>query len=705
MKSMEQLEKMVKELLAGSNKVLNKMFPIEEYPLKVPSIVVYILCKKLKIVTCETKDFETFLSKLLSLTILSDKSETVDNCTIDELKHITLSYLENSYISMDENCKLEDSYLYKYIKQCRWEAIVVKCFTPLLIDCFLLAHIKCPVYFYESCGHEDRFIRFLFSVYASLSGFNYLYGVTFSEDMVSSSDKVLYIVDLDLYRSIDFKDDLDMILCKPDSEITMLAAIFAYFNIRNVIYFARNRQLEVPFYGVHSEKRDFLSIYGNLVETPCSCDIVEFNNFCLIKSFIIDYHKGHPDHKINFICENNCANNYVCVTFQNRFEESKIKSLNDVICDNSILAYYMAKYTLRPSVFLLYKMVGELVSDFLLNSYKRGCQSISIELRQSDLLNWSESQKLIDMFKKITLLSKSTYSSNDIILDLYLTPCDNNIASHQRELYLLENATNRLSLQKKYVLKMIFVKLGEYIRSEASKENIFLQPIYYLFILNHVCVPKMLFSDDNMNIFARGIKLVLEANINMPFFNLEDVQNQSFYPLMQRVFDIFLVFNILVDNGDNTYSWHNYVPGEPIFNILRRNPIVKGMFFFLCCATNIIKVTIKLTEDGKSYSNKTNIHRYLQVYFPEMTEKKIKNTEDRFRKEVKEYWEKHQIQKDSYYDIVISYIKDYVENVYNKKKDKKKPKLNFKNDKKIQDFINSLESIKHKLVNLDLKTS
>ena len=334
----------------------------------------------------------------------------------------------------------------------------------------------------------------------------------------------------------------------------------------------------------------------------------------------------------------------------------------------------MAKYTLRPSVFLLYKMVGELVSDFLLNSYKRGCQSISIELRRSDLLNWSESQKLIDMFKKITLLSKSTNSSNDIILDLYLTPCDNNIASHQRELYLLENATNRLSLQKKYVLKMIFVKLSEYIRSEASRENIFLQPIYYLFILNHVCVPKMLFSDDNMNIFARGIKLVLEANINMPFFNLEDVQNQSFYPLMQRVFDIFLVFNILVDNGDNTYSWHNYVPGEPIFNILRRNPIVKGMFFFLCCATNIIKVTIKLTKDGKSYSNKTNIHRYLQVYFPEMTEKKIKNTEDRFRKEVKEYWEKHQIQKDSYYDIVISYIKDYVENVYNKKKDKKKKK-------------------------------
>ena len=705
MKSMEQLEKMVKELLAGSNKVLNKMFPIEEYPLKVPSIVVYILCKKLKIVTCETKDFETFLSKLLSLTILSDKCETVDNCTIDELKHITLSYLENSYISMDENCKLEDSYLYKYIKQCRWEAIVVKCFTPLLIDCFLLAHIKCPVYFYESCGHVDRFIRFLYSVYASLSGFNYLYGVTFSEDMVSSSDKVLYIVDLDLYRSIDFKDDLAMMLCKPDSKLTMLEAIFADFIIRNVIYFIRNRQLEVPFYGVHSEKRDFLSIYGNLVETPCSCDIVEFNNFCLIKSFIIDYHKGHPDHKINFICENNCANNYVCVTFQNRFEESKIKSLNDVICNNSILAYYMAKYTLRPSVFLLYKMVGELVSDFLLNSYKRGCQSISIELRRSDLLNWSESQKLIDMFKKITLLSKSTYSSNDIILDLYLTPCDNNIASHQRELYLLENATNRLSLQKKYVLKMIFVKLGEYIRSEASKENIFLQPIYYLFILNHVCVPKMLFSDDNMNIFARGIKLVLEANINMPFFNLEDVQNQSFYPLMQRVFDIFLVFNILVDNGDNTYSWHNYVPGEPIFNILRRNPIVKGMFFFLCCATNIIKVTIKLTKDGKSYSNKTNIHRYLQVYFPEMTEKKIKNTEDRFRKEVKEYWEKHQIQKDSYYDIVISYIKDYVENVYNKKKDKKKPKLNFKNDKKIQDFINSLESIKHKLVNLDLKTS
>lgn len=257
MKSMEQLENIVKELLAGSNTVSNKMFPLEEYPFKVPSIVVYILCKKLKIVTCETKDFETFLSKLLSLTILSDKSETVDNCTIDELKHITLSYLENSYISMDENCKLEDSYLYKYIKQCRWEAIVVKCFTPLLIDCFLLAHIKCPVYFYESCGHEDRFIRFLFSVYASLSGFNYLYGVTFSEDMVSSSDKVLYIVDLDLYRSIDFKDDLDMILCKPDSEITMLAAIFAHFNIRNVIYFARNRQLEVPFYGVHSEKRDF----------------------------------------------------------------------------------------------------------------------------------------------------------------------------------------------------------------------------------------------------------------------------------------------------------------------------------------------------------------------------------------------------------------------------------------------------------------
>ena len=44
---MEQLEKMVKELLAGSNKVLNKMFPIEEYPLKVPSIVVYILYNNL----------------------------------------------------------------------------------------------------------------------------------------------------------------------------------------------------------------------------------------------------------------------------------------------------------------------------------------------------------------------------------------------------------------------------------------------------------------------------------------------------------------------------------------------------------------------------------------------------------------------------------------------------------------------------------
>ena len=36
MKSMEQLENIVKELLAGSNTVSNKMFPLEEYPFKVP---------------------------------------------------------------------------------------------------------------------------------------------------------------------------------------------------------------------------------------------------------------------------------------------------------------------------------------------------------------------------------------------------------------------------------------------------------------------------------------------------------------------------------------------------------------------------------------------------------------------------------------------------------------------------------------------
>ena len=480
MKSMKQLEKIVKEILVGSSdRVLNKMFPFEEYPFKVPSIVVYILCKKLKIVTCVTKDFEAFLSYQLSLSILSDKCETVDNCTIKELKDITLSYLENSYISMDENYKIEDSYLFKYIQQFRWEAIVVKCFTPLLIDCFLLANIKSPVYFYD-CGHQDQFLRFLFSVYASLCGFDNLCGVGFSVDMVSSADKVLYIIDLNLYRSIDFQGDLTLFFCKPESSISMMTNILTDFYSENVIFFQKNRLMEVPFFCVDSEKYDFVSIYDNFVISPFSCDIVEYNNYCLIKRFMIDspnvMQAESSHHEINFIC----GKNKVCVIFQNEIDDSKIKSLNDIICDESILSCYMAKYTLRPTVFLLYNKIDELISEFLVSAYKRGCQSIDSDLRKTNFVNWSESQLFIDMFQKITLLSKSTFSSTDIILDLYLNPCDNNIASHQRELYLLENTATRLSLQKKYVLKMIFLKLSEFAQSEAAKNNIFLQPTYYM---------------------------------------------------------------------------------------------------------------------------------------------------------------------------------------------------------------------------------
>ena len=65
----------------------------------------------------------------------------------------------------------------------------------------------------------------------------------------------------------------------------------------------------------------------------------------------------------------------------------------------------------------------------------------------------------------------------------------------------------------------------------------------------------------------------------------------------------------------------------------------RQLFFFLCsaCVDDKDKLIFFNTDKGLSYKNYTDMRKDLLVFFPHLKYNKIKNSEDQFRKNMKEF--------------------------------------------------------------------
>ena len=715
MANLEQLENIVKKLLdENSNAILNKMYPIEEFPQKISSIVAYILCKKLNVSSKNTERYEQFISCQLDMAKLNKYIlEKVEVPSKEEVKEFLHDSLNSSCIDCKECENYPKETLLKYLDENNWDAVVVKCYSPFIIDSLHLANYKTPIYLFDE-GDNDRFIEYIFSAYAVISDLNCYIGQYLSEVVITG--QILYLIDLSLYMTKitpnyiklfflnDFpKTNLGHYLTKFDSECS------------NVVFFLPNNILEQSFLSIDIEKNDFSAIKDYLVDTPYSSEITEFKNWSMIKRFVSDCqatkNEEFVEHEITFVHKAD----RVSVKFDNGgFDEDK-KSLDEILKDESIYSHYVAEYSLRPSVFLLYANVNESLLDYLKKNYIRGCQSIPKNRRKIEDIDWDDSVLLVNRFESIKMFDKTCILPKDLVLDLYLNPREFSNEICFQNLYLLEKYVGMFSTTEKYVLKMIFTKVGSFARESAVEINVFLQPSFNLFILQHISVPKCMFSENIIEVLATGIRVEQEANIKIPLFNDEDVKQLAYYDSMMKIFNTFVDYKILKANEDNTYFWHNSIKinkdsiGEYALNTLRHNPFIKGMFYFLCSCSCHTKETIKVKpqKEGISYDNKTGVRAYLPIFFQNLSKENIKNSEDSFKKKIKKYTKENikLLKKDdkvkNYYDIVFMYIRTELIK-YKDKNKKRRIEFNDKESQTANKFMNELEKLSANLVSLDL---
>ena len=144
---------------------------------------------------------------------------------------------------------------------------------------------------------------------------------------------------------------------------------------------------------------------------------------------------------------------------------------------------------------------------------------------------------------------------------------------------------------------------------------------------------------------------------------------------------LFETFKILHKDKYNIYTWHTKIDctnniDEFLLNKMRNDAKTKHLFFFLCsaCVDDKDKLIFFNTDKGLSYKNYTDMRKDLLVFFPHLKSNKIKNSEDQFRKNMKEFskgqydiaqfekpedeplktWKK---QKKMYLDLIEDYIK------------------------------------------------
>lgn len=595
---------------------LKKLWGEGTYLTILHSIVVYVLALKANI-SCSMQDFfhEVLHGNFVGIDEESLKvliNMVPDTIGYAEIQNYIVSF-QNSFVDKEILIEIE-----RYMELVNCKRLETSFYNANLADYSFNSNIE---YSLMSYGDHRLFEYYLFSIYSCCIGQKVIASNTYSDD------DTLFVVDLSAYMK------------NENTFSNLKQELFDKINKDKIIFVIPNKMLEYSY--MSSDK---VNSYSNEVRQYLflllgfSWKITEFAK-CSI-AYKLDV-KQSVHVTFSFV-KNDMSVSY----FYNIKDYSSIKDkFQSGMNDNDVLFHNVTSLTLRPSFFTLHIMVNRLLKAFIKEKYTHGLQGVPL-YQDSYKVNWKECLSFNDVFKRICIYSEGEISSSNVYCDLYF----NNIEEICGDAYELEPAY-RLNNLKRTNLKSIIQKASELIRNEASRHSIYLQPSDMLFLMKHIEIPRTLLSSKSEKLvnmvnkmYAAGLKSSKLQNLETVIPEISEVEGKPYYEKLSKLLCLFETFKILHKDKYNIYTWHAKIDctnniDEFQLNMMRNDAKTKHLFFFLCsaCVDDLDKLIFFNTDEGLSYKNYTDMRKELIVFFPYLKSNQIKNSEDQFRKNMKEF--------------------------------------------------------------------
>lgn len=604
-------------------------------------IVVYVLALKANI-SCSMQDWFHKVLHSNSVGIDEESLKVLINMVPD-----TIGYAEiQNYIVSSQNSFVDKEILIeieRYMELVNCKRLETSFYNTDLADYSFNSNIE---YSLMSYGYHRLFERYLFSIYSCCIGQQVIASNTYSDD------DTLFVVDLSAYMKNEntvsnLPQELISAYMKNEntfSDLTM--ELIDMTNRDKIIFIIPNKMLEHSYMS-----SDTVNSYSNEVRQyfltfGYSWKITEFAKCSIAHKLDV---KQSKQVIFSFV-----KNDMFASYSYNIKDSSSIKDkFQSGMNDNDVLFHDVTSLTLRPSFFTLHIMVNRLLKAFIKEKYTHGLQGVPL-YQDSYKVNWKECLSFNDVFKRICIYSEGEISSSNVYCDLYF----NNIEEICGDAYELEPAY-RLNNLKRTNLKSIIQKASELIRNEASRHSIYLQPSDMLFLMKKVEIPATLLDCKNKELvemvnkmYAAGLKSSKLQNLETVIPEISEVEGKPYYEKLSKLLCLFETFKILHKDKYNIYTWHTKIDctnniDEFLLNKMRNDAKTKHLFFFLCsaCIDDLDKLIFFNTDEGLSYKNYTDMCKELIAFFPYLKSNQIKNSEDQFRKNMKEF-SKDQFRKD-----------------------------------------------------------
>lgn len=604
-------------------------------------IVVYVLALKANI-SCSMQDWFHKVLHSNSVGIDEESLKVLINMVPD-----TIGYAEiQNYIVSSQNSFVDKEILIeieRYMELVNCKRLETSFYNTDLADYSFNSNIE---YSLMSYGYHRLFERYLFSIYSCCIGQQVIASNTYSDD------DTLFVVDLSAYMKNEntvsnLPQELISAYMKNEntfSDLTM--ELIDMTNRDKIIFIIPNKMLEHSYMS-----SDTVNSYSNEVRQyfltfGYSWKITEFAKCSIAHKLDV---KQSKQVIFSFV-----KNDMFASYSYNIKDSSSIKDkFQSGMNDNDVLFHNVTSLTLRPSFFTLHIMVNRLLKAFIKEKYTHGLQGVPL-YQDSYKVNWKECLSFNDVFKRICIYSEGEISSSNVYCDLYF----NNIEEICGDAYELEPAY-RLNNLKRTNLKSIIQKASELIRNEASRHSIYLQPSDMLFLMKKVEIPATLLDCKNKELvemvnkmYAAGLKSSKLQNLETVIPEISEVEGKPYYEKLSKLLCLFETFKILHKDKYNIYTWHTKIDctnniDEFLLNKMRNDAKTKHLFFFLCsaCIDDLDKLIFFNTDEGLSYKNYTDMCKELIAFFPYLKSNQIKNSEDQFRKNMKEF-SKDQFRKD-----------------------------------------------------------
>ena len=615
-------------------------------------IVVYVLALKANI-SCSMQDWfhEVLHGNFVDIDEESLKvliNMVPDTIGYAEIQNYIVSF-QNSFVDKEILIEIE-----RYMELVNCKRLETSFYNTDLADYSFNSNIECS---FMSYGDHRLSERYLFSIYSCCIGQQDIASNTYSDE------DTLFVVDLSAYM-------------KNENTVSDLKQeLIDKKNKDKIIFIIPNKMLEYSYMS-----SDTVNSYSNEVRQyfltfGYSWKITEFAKCSIAHKLDV---KQSKQVIFSFVKNDMFASYSYNIKDYSSIKDKFQSGMND----NDVLFHNVTSLTLCPSFFTLHIMVNRLLKAFIKEKYTHGLQGVPL-YQDSYKVNWKECLSFNDVFKRICIYSEGEISSSNVYCDLYF----NNIEEICGDAYELEPAY-RLNNLKRTNLKSIIQKASELIRNEASRHSIYLQPSDMLFLMKHIEIPRTLLfpkSEKLVNMvnkmYAAGLKSSKLQNLETVIPEISEVEGKPYYEKLSKLLCLFETFKILHKDKYNIYTWHTKIDctnniDEFLLNKMRNDAKTKHLFFFLCsaCVDDMDKLIFFNTDEGLSYKNYTDMRKELIAFFPYLKSNQIKNSEDQFRKNMKEFskgkydiaefekterkrletWKK---QKKMYLDLIEDYIK------------------------------------------------